>query len=237
MVNQWLSSALIWLYPAHCTCCDSPVKGGRTLCPACAAALPRIANPCHRCGLPLPADAGHLTLCGECLSGAPAFDLLIAATRYASPLTALISAYKFQRQLHYCRTFAGLLHITLRNRMQPLPQAILPVPLHPARLRQRGYNQALEIARLLGKELSLPVDGKSLIRHRATAAQSDLDAHARATNVRGAFAIAKPLHYEHVAILDDVVTTGNTVNEIAKLLKKNGVKRVEVWCVARAVTG
>ncbi|MBI3561012.1 MAG: ComF family protein [Gammaproteobacteria bacterium] len=158
----------------------------------------------------------------------------MAAHRYDAPLSALIGGYKFHRQLHHARLFADLIR-EVTQREHPLPEILLPVPLHPQRQRYRGYNQALEITRMVGKQLAIPIDHLSLRRHRATAAQSDLDAAARPGNVRGAFSLKKNLDYQHLAIVDDVVTTGNTANEIAKLLKRAGARRVDVWCVARVI--
>ena len=114
------------------------------------------------------------------------------------------------------------------------PEVIIPVPLHSSRYRERGFNQSLEIARILSRRLVIPLDYRSCSRIHATQAQTQLDAKERARNLKKAFAITKPLPYTHVAILDDVVTTGATVNELAKMLRQAGVKRIDVWACARA---
>jgi len=115
----------------------------------------------------------------------------------------------------------------------PWPQVLIPVPLHPSRLGERGYNQALEIARVLARELALPIDNHVCERVAATAPQAGLDEHARRRNIRGAFAVRGPFHWSHVVILDDVVTTGSTVAELARVLRGAGARRVEVWAAAR----
>jgi ComF family protein len=233
MVNQWLVSALSHLLPASCPLCDNSLDPGKYLCGPCQMALPQLPHPCRQCGLPLPADAPSDYPCGACQQDPPDFAHLIAACQYAPPITHLLTAYKFRQQLHHVRLFAHLIRTAVQSTAQSLPEVIIPVPLHPARQRQRGYNQALEIARLLSRWLNIPLARAALQRRRATAPQSDLDAAARVNNVRGAFVLRRSLPYRHVAVLDDIVTTGNTVNEIARVLKNSGVQQVDVWSIAR----
>jgi len=114
-----------------------------------------------------------------------------------------------------------------------MPEIIIPVPLHRTRLRERGFNQALEIARPIARSLSIPVDYKSCERVRKTSAQSLLPAAERRKNIKGAFRVTRPIAARHVAILDDVMTTGHTVQELAATLRKAGVERIDVWVVAR----
>lgn len=233
MVNQWLISTLPRLLPASCPLCDNTLVPGEYLCGLCHLALPPLTHACHQCGLPLPADVSFDYACGTCQQNPPDFDRLIAACYYVPPITHLISAYKFRQQLHYARLFAHLISSAVRASQPCSPEVIIPVPLHPTRQRLRGYNQAQEIARLLSGWLNIPLAGAALQRQRATAPQSDLDAAARISNVRGAFVLRQALPYRHIALLDDVVTTGNTANEIARVLKKSGVQQVDVWSIAR----
>ncbi len=233
MVNQWLISVLSGLLPASCPLCDHPLYPNEYLCEHCLLALPQLRHACGHCGLPIPAETPSGYPCGACQQHPPNFDRLLAASYYAPPISHLITAYKFQQQLHHARLFAHLLHRTVLATAVNLPEVVIPVPLHAARQRQRGYNQALEIARILSRWLHIPLDRTALQRCRATAPQSDLDAMSRASNVRGAFNVSQVLNYRHVALLDDVVTTGNTVNEIARVLKKSGVRQVDVWSIAR----
>jgi len=122
----------------------------------------------------------------------------------------------------------------IRTPSLPILEAIIPMPLHPSRLRQRGFNQALELARPLGQAFALPLEIHRVQRQRNTLPQSDLKQRARKQNIHNAFVVKEPLPYRRVAILDDVITTGSTVNELAKTLKQSGVDYVEVWAVARA---
>lgn len=115
-----------------------------------------------------------------------------------------------------------------------LPQAIIPVPLHHKRQRDRGFNQALEIARPVARALKIPLNFKSCHRIRSTMAQSTLNAEKRRANIRGAFKIKEKLNIRHVAIIDDVITTGQTVNELSRMLRQHGVNNIEVWSIARA---
>jgi ComF family protein len=114
------------------------------------------------------------------------------------------------------------------------PQLLLPVPLAPVRFRKRGYNQAIVLAEQIQRRLDVPLRADVVIRTRETTEQAGLDQHARRRNIRGAFAVTRELTLTHVAIVDDVVTTGSTVNELARTLKRAGVKRVDVWAIARA---
>ncbi|MBD8872649.1 ComF family protein [Rhodanobacter sp. DHB23] len=219
-----------WLLPLHCLLCGARGERGMDLCTACAAELPRNRCCCARCALPLPVPAA---LCGECQRHAPPWDAAWAPFRYGWPLDRLESRFKFGRDLAAGRALATLWQ---REDMPlPKPGLLLPVPLHRARLRRRGYNQALELARPLARQLAVPLRHDVLLRSRGTAAQTELDAVARRRNVRGAFAvrhgIALPVH---VAVLDDVMTTGATLAECARVLKRAGVQRVDVWALARA---
>lgn len=116
----------------------------------------------------------------------------------------------------------------------PKPQLLIPVPLHPKRYRERGFNQAIEISRHLSSNLNIPLAMNLCVRHRITPPQTSLGKKERKTNLRNAFRLAAPIATDHVAIIDDIVTTGATVTELTKTLKKAGVKRTEIWCIARA---
>jgi ComF family protein len=174
------------------------------------------------------------TLCGQCLQDPPSYDSAVSLFRYAYPADHLILRLKFQAQLHLARALGELLARHLKREMQTMPEIIIPVPLHRARLRERGFNQALEIARPIARSLSIPVDYKSCERVRKTSAQSLLPAAERRKNIKGAFRVTRLIAARHVAILDDVMTTGHTVQELAATLRKAGVERIDVWVVARA---
>ena len=218
--------------PPHCLLCGRDGDRRRDLCAACAADLIRNRICCPRCALPLKAPA---PLCGECLQREPPFAAAYAPFVYASPLDQLLTRLKFGRSLAAGRVLSELWLEAMRHELVPVPAALLPVPLHPQRLRERGYNQALELARPLVRALGIPLRIDFLRRSRATAAQSDLDAAQRRRNLRGAFDIVENAALPaHVAIVDDVMTTGATARECAKILRRAGVQRVDVWAFARA---
>lgn len=219
-----------WLLPPRCLLCADRGADGIDLCAACAAELPRNASCCARCALPLPVPTA---LCGRCQRRAPPWDGAWAPFRYAWPLDRLEARYKFSADLAAGRALATLW--LAQSCPLPVPQALIAVPLHRARLAVRGYNQSHELAMRLARGLGLPLLAGALQRTRDTHAQTALDAPARRRNVRGAFVanqgVALP---SHVAVLDDVFTTGATLAECARVLKRAGVARVDVWALARA---
>ncbi|RDS79000.1 ComF family protein [Dyella monticola] len=227
---RWLCALHGWLLPWRCLLCGDAGADGMDLCAECAAELPRNTHRCRRCALPLPISASQ---CGRCQRKPPPWDTAWAPFRYAWPLDRLETRFKFHRDLAAGRALAAM---WLRE-PPPLdmPALILPVPLHRRRLRQRGYNQTVELARPLARAWDVPCRHDLLQRTRHTDAQTGLDAVARRRNLRHAFvlnpAIALP---PHVAVLDDVFTTGATLAECTRVLKRAGVARVDVWALARA---
>lgn len=220
-----------FVLPLRCLLCGAAGSDGMDLCADCAAELPRNRSCCARCALPLATPAA---LCGECQRRAPPWDAAWAPFRYGWPLDRLESRYKFGSDLAAGRTLSMLWQ--REPRPIELPQLLLTVPLHSSRLRRRGYNQALELARPLARALDVPLRHDALARQRATEAQTELDAVARRRNVRGAFTVREnlPALPTHVAILDDVMTTGATLAECARVLRRAGVERVDAWALARA---
>lgn len=218
--------------PLRCLLCGAAGANGVDLCAACAAELPRNPSCCARCALPLATPAA---LCGECQQHAPPWDAAWAPFRYGWPLDRLETRYKFAGDLAAGRALTTLWQRESALPSSALPQALLPVPLHRGRLRRRGFNQALELAKPLAQAFGLPLYAQALHRQRATQAQSELDAPSRRRNVRGAFAIAPGIRLpDHVAVVDDVMTTGATLAECARVLRRSGVQCVDVWALARA---
>jgi ComF family protein len=173
--------------------------------------------------------------CGACLRRTPRFDSTHCAYRYGYPVDHLVRALKYRDRLAYARVLGELLAQSLSTqRFDPWPQCVIPIPLAAARFRERGFNQAMEIGKQLVRRLKLPLSADALVRRRETREQAGLDRDERRRNVRGAFALLKAPQAGHVAILDDVVTTGSTANEVARVLKRAKVERIEVWAVARA---
>ncbi|HET7780658.1 MAG TPA: ComF family protein [Rudaea sp.] len=222
--------------PPHCLLCGDDGEAGRDLCLACAASLVRNPVCCPRCALPLgvPAPA-----CGECLHRQPPFEAAFAPFLYAHPLDLLMTRLKFGRSLAAGRVLSGLWSEAITQMAPVLPTLFVPVPLHASRLRERGYNQAFELLRPLARSLKIPLAGSLLRRTRATPAQANLDASARRRNLRGAFEFHVPAlrgvapAAVHVALVDDVMTTGATLHAAAKALRKAGVGRVDAWVCAR----
>jgi ComF family protein len=172
-------------------------------------------------------------MCGECLRDPPAFSAGFAPYRYAYPLDHLVRGLKFRGELACGRALGHIFSRLVRARGEPLPQTIVPVPLAPRRYRQRGYNQATELALAIRSVTGVTVTTDVAIRQRETAEQAGLDRGARRQNVKGAFATIAPLRARRVAILDDVVTTGSTVRELARVLRQAGAEQIVVWAIAR----
>jgi ComF family protein len=203
------------------------------LCPGCLMELPHNRDCCIQCAAPFGGPMPEGTRCAACQRRAPPFDLSLTAFRYEDAVPSLVAGAKFRGRLNLVRLLGQCLADRVREVGRPCPEVLLPVPLHAERLRTRGYNQALEIGRVVGRELALPVDHASCVRSQRTTPQAGLDERARRRNIRGAFEIKGPIPWTHVAILDDVVTTGSTVAELSRVLRRAGVTRIQVWAVAR----
>jgi len=218
--------------PPSCLLCNDPGEGELDLCTTCLDNLPSNHHACSRCALPLPEEAPAGSLCGHCSRTEPPFHRIVAPWRYEGPLAELIRLLKFRQKLAVGRSLGILLARQLKRR-RDRPQLILPVPLHPRQLRERGFNHAAELAYAVSRELELPWSTRLLRKRRPTPAQHDLDRGERLENLRGAFHFIPAGGYRHVAVVDDVVTTGATVTEVARTLKRAGVEKVEIWAVAR----
>lgn len=232
MVND-LSRKLQQIFlPPACLLCESAGSGALDLCSSCREALPRNRSACGCCALPLPEGTPAGSLCGRCSRNRPPFHRIVAPWRYEGPIAELIRQLKFHRKLAAGRTLGLLLAEELAA--EPgRPQLLLPVPLHAQQLKTRGFNQAAEIAYTLSRTLNIPWSTRLLRKRRPTAAQHDLDRRQRLANLRGAFQYLAAVDYRHVAVVDDVVTTGATATEVARALKQAGVEKVEIWAVAR----
>lgn len=229
MINRWLKFIQNLMSPCRCLLCDTPSQTGAKVCQICFNELPWLEHSCWRCALPL---SNSELICGACLSKPPGFDRTQALWHYLPPVTGLIHALKFQRRQDLARPLGEMLAGCLRP--SPLPDCLVPVPLHPTRYRARGFNQALEIARPIANRLKIPLCPKLCRRIRITPPQRMLDAEERRRNLRGAFQATTELSGRHIAIVDDVLTTGATAHEVATALKRAGAAHVEVWVLARA---
>jgi ComF family protein len=228
--RRWIGE-LLW--PSRCLLCGGAGDDGVDLCRDCAAGLPRNELACSVCAEPLPATDEATRICGECLLDPPAFDAGFVPFRYAYPLDHLVRGLKFRGELACGRALGQVFARCVLERGEPLPETIVPVPLAPRRYRERGYNQATELALAIRAVTGVSVTTELVIRQRDTPEQAGLDRSARRTNVKGAFTALAPLRARRVAILDDVVTTGSTVRELACVLRQAGAEHIVVWAIAR----
>lgn len=234
-INSRLMSALL---PPMCVLCGYPAHHSSNICIPCQQELPILSHACRRCAQFLHATESLDLICGACLKGPTPFDFTHALFPYQPPIMQLIIQLKFQHQLSHAKAFGELLTQKIQQewyRNRPLPDLIIPVPLHPMRLKERGFNQALEIARPIAKTLVIPIDIHGVKRIKHTAAHSGLSSAAdRKLNIENAFA-ATYCNFSDlsIAVIDDVITTGHTIREFCRVLKQHGAKRIDVWCCAR----
>lgn len=217
------------VFPIPCLLCGLPAERA-PLCPACICDMTRLGAACERCALPLETAQ----ICGQCLRNPPPQQYSFSLFRYQDGIRRCITGFKFHQQLAFANLFATLMSEQLQHR-ETLPDCLIPIPLHPMRLRRRGFNQSLEVARKLGKLLHIDCRPELLRRIKATRAQSELKFRQRKANLRGAFQCTSTSLPEHIALLDDVMTSGHTSAEAAKTLLNHGAKCVEVWTIARAI--
>ncbi|TNI60220.1 amidophosphoribosyltransferase [Aeromonas media] len=226
-----LGSRSDWL--GHCLLCRQPCDDQPLLCRWCQQSLHQPCRKCRLCATPLPEhQAGSELLCGRCQRRPPPWERLQVIGDYQLPYSLLIPRLKYSGQILLAPLLARLLADHLEG--DDPPEAIIPVPLHWWRQWWRGFNQAEEIGTALGELTGIPCDTRLLRRIRATPQQTRLSAGQRRRNLRGAFQIA-PHHYRHVALLDDVVTTGATAGQLTRLLHESGITEVEVWAICRTL--
>jgi len=217
--------ALSWI-AQDCALCGAS-GGHEPLCTACAENLPALPEHCPRCALPSPRGS----VCGNCLASPPHFDGTQALWLYEFPGDRLVQALKYRAWLALAPFFGN----KLASRPLPPIDLVVPMPLYPDRLAQRGFNQAVEIARVFAKRSRLRLAPRGARRAKDTTAQTELPYEERTRNVRGAFACDLELSGMSIAVVDDVMTTGASLNELARVLKRAGAARVENLVIARSV--
>ena len=232
MITDGLGRLEHLVLPPTCLLCGAAGAAGLDLCAGCLNDLSRNLAACPRCATPLP--AGWSGPCNHCRAQPPDFDRAFVPFRYQPPVDFLIVRLKFSGRLTCARVLGELFAAALAERGEPPPDCIVPVPLHPRRLRERGFNQALELARATARRFRIPLWSNGLRRVRHTVPQTQLDARQRQTNPLGAFALAAPLSGSRIALMDDVVTTGSTVAECARVLRAGGATEIEIWAIGRA---
>ena len=232
MVYSWLKNVQFTLLPGRCVLCAENSGRQQDLCCDCEATLTRPWSRCQRCALPC---AHEVSDCGQCSAADFRITRCEALAPYRFPIDQLIGAFKYQRQIAPGKALAGLLAAQLRRRYSgdDMPGCLIPVPLHWRRQWLRGFNQSHTIAMELHSRLDIPVADRILSRRRATPSQQQLDRKARQRNLKQAFSISRAPGEKHVALIDDVFTTGATCNQLAGLLLGCGVERVDAWCLAR----
>lgn len=217
------------LLPPSCLLCGARATES-LVCHHCETDLPWHEGPqCPICALP----TGTGNICGNCLKTTPAFDATHAVLEYRFPINAVLQRYKYSGFLAAAHLMGNLLTRKLGD--GPLPDFIVPMPLHPDRLKERGFNQAVEIGRIVGKRLNVPLAASLARRTRPTSPQANLPLKERRRNVRGVFAFEERIDGKRIALLDDVMTTGASLDALAQTAKNAGAERVDCWVIARTL--
>lgn len=240
-VREWLRTELFGLldllFPPACPLCGTETsdRPPHSFCPACLAGVHPLAAPCcPRCALPYATEEGTVHLCEACLRDEPPFRRVAAAGIYEETLRLAVQRFKYQGAVSLDRPLGELLASALETGGEARPDLLVPVPLHRTRLRERTYNQSLQLARVLGRRWRLPVAARLLLRTRPTPPQQGLKAEVRRQNLKGAFALRQGLSGERVLLIDDVLTTGATARECSRILLEGGAGEVAVAVLARA---
>ncbi len=224
-----------WFMPFYCVICENVSDQSFMLCSYCEQDLPILTNKCLQCASFFYVK-GAAVKCGDCLKTPPSFDATYPLFKYQPPINQLIIQLKFYHQLVVAQLFGTLLVRRIQTewyREKPLPDVIIPVPLHQTRLKERGFNQALEIARPIARRLHIPLDFLGTKRIKPTLPQSQLASHQRRQNIQDAFVSNRCYKGLSIAVVDDVMTTGETLRAFCRLLKDHGAKNIDIWCCAR----
>lgn len=221
------------MMPQDCQLCGA--SSPAAICGACAGDLPiRLKPGCKCCGQIGDVESLEGEICGDCLADPPKFDVTESAFSYAFPLDKLMQSFKFNANLALLDLFVDHFVAALTRNKVVMPDVIIPMPLAKKRLATRGFNQSALLAREIGKKLGVKVESRGLLRVRETPPQAGLNRAARLENMKGAFDCAQNVGGLRIALVDDVMTTGATMSDAARALKKQGAKAIEAWAIARA---
>ena len=234
-----------FLYPGYCLLCGNKrdLVNNVYLCSSCYADFTVNHTSCSRCAIPMnransgcSKDSAQVSVCGQCLASPPEYDMSWSPFIYTQPLEWVIQQFKFNANLAIAPLLSELMiqKIPASIYKEQKPDALIPMPLHDKRLKHRGFNQSLLLAQPVAKALGVEIDTLSCQRLHNTEHQTGKNARQREQNIRGAFKFENHRNYQYLVIFDDVVTTGSTVSELSKIIKKTGVARVDVWSLARA---
>ncbi|MBF0265264.1 MAG: ComF family protein [Gammaproteobacteria bacterium] len=222
---------------SHCILCNKEADIEISLCPQCINNLPINQQACIYCAIPLSSNTKQL-ICGHCQKNPFIFDQSFSPFLYHDSIIPLIHQLKYQEKLYIARTLAKLFTHQLQKINFRKPDALVPIPLHTSKYKQRGYNQTQEITNFISKELHIPIDNQLLVRKKPTISQQSLNAKQRQNNMKDAFEVKQEnnmiKNYHHITLIDDVMTTGNTLQSAAKQLKKSGISVIDTWTIARA---
>lgn len=232
MYKKMLSIAQQSLFPPRCPLCHQLTNNTVPLCHPCLGLLSPLEDCCSICGIaPIKGD-----VCGKCVTSPPPFQRFIGGYLFEKKLKEIIHDYKYNQQTHWIKTLAALFYPIIEDNYQGLnkPMALIPLPSHPVKTRQRGFNPILELAKKLAKKTHIPLINKGISRYKLGVSQSTLPLNQRHENVRHAFSstIALP---PHIAIVDDVMTSGATIGELAKTLRQSGAMKIDIWILARTL--
>ena len=244
--NTLLKSSFNWLIPKLCISCKQELaQENHPCCLTCYANLAFQSHCCSQCGQ---VYSGTSDYCGRCIIKTPPFDACFCPFEYQGPIKEQIKAFKYKAKPELAKTLAQLLYHEIIANDLPRPDLLIPVPMHISKLRDRGYNQSLLLTQQLSKLIAIPYNRHILVKHKATPAQAELSLKQRQTSVKGCFKVTEKAFIDqmyrkskhkhkikHIAIIDDVFTTGATASEIAKVLKRKGVNYVEIWGIAHTV--
>jgi ComF family protein len=230
MPNKFLQKIYRMIFPHCCILCKAHCKQHLDLCWQCQQDLPYVHHACSYCAKELP---NNVNVCGACLRKPPPFNYTFALCYYDFPITKIITDLKFNHKLAHARVLGEIMAARLLQLRTTWPECLIPVPLSTKRLRERGFNQAVELARPIAARLHVPINFTSCRRVRHTEAQAMIPARQRYKNVRNAFVVNSNFKAKHVAIIDDVVTTGSTVAELSHVIRQAGAEIIEIWCCAK----
>ncbi len=235
MRQKIASITQLFRLPAICGLCNQYHSDVFAVCNDCQQSLTPLGPACRHCAQPLPDN--NFLVCGRCCQKKPFIDNVITAYCFDEPLRVLLHEFKYREGLHLL-TFLTQLMINALPDIHYKTECLIPVPMHPKRLRARGFNQAAELTKQLHKKLNLPYDLHACKKIVNTPAQAGLNAKMRSSNLRNAFSLKgkiKGKNYQHITLVDDLMTTGSTANELARTLKKQGVAQVDLWCCAKVI--